>query len=409
MPRVNPEIMVWARETAGLTQEEAARKLGFRNSSISTASEKLAAVECGRKEPSRPQLVKMAGRYHRPLLTFYLSKPPKQGDRGTDFRTLSADRSASDEARLDTLVRDIKARQSMVRAVLEDEDEAEPLTFIGSHRIRDGKAEVLGSLQALIDVDMGAYRAQRSPSAAFELLRGRLEASGAFVMLKGDLGNYVTAIDTAVFRGFSIADNIAPFVVINDRDAKSAWSFTLLHETVHLLLGQTGVSGEFSKGEFSDEDYSKNETERFCDDIAGEFLLPADALDQLYLDDSHLFENVLESVNAFANESNVSRAMVAYKAYRSQIITLEHYRRLKAVFRQQWREERERDRAQAREQEGGPNYYTVRRHRLGDRTLGLVGRMMAADALSTSKAARILGVKPRQVQPLLDTGSRYGR
>ena len=95
MPRVNPEIMVWARESAGLTQEEAARKLGFRDSSISTASEKLAAVECGRKEPSRPQLVKMAGRYHRPLLTFYLSRPPRQGDRGTDFRTLSADRSAT--------------------------------------------------------------------------------------------------------------------------------------------------------------------------------------------------------------------------------------------------------------------------------------------------------------------------
>ena len=230
-----------------------------------------------------------------------------------------------------------------------------------------------------------------------------------FVILKGDLGNYVTAIDTTVFRGFSIADRVAPFVVINDRDARSAWSFTLLHETVHLLLGQTGVSGEYSKGEFSEGDYSKNETERFCDDIAGEFLLPADALDQLDLDDSHLFENVLESVNAFANESKLSRAMVAYKAYRSQLITLEHYRRLDAVFRQQWREERERNRAQAREQDGGPNYYTIRRHRLGDRITGLVQRMMAVDAISTSKAARILGVKPRQVQALLDTGGQFRR
>ena len=68
MPRVNPEIMVWARETAGLTQDEAARKLGFQDSGRSSAVEKLAAVECGQKEPSRPQLVKMAGGYHRPLL-----------------------------------------------------------------------------------------------------------------------------------------------------------------------------------------------------------------------------------------------------------------------------------------------------------------------------------------------------
>ena len=399
MPRVNPEIMVWARESAGLTQEEAARKLGFRDSGISTAAEKLAAVECGRKEPSRPQLVKMAGRYHRPLLTFYLSRPPRQGDRGTDFRTLSADRSARDEARVDALVRDIKARQSMVRAVLEDEDEAEPLPFVGSHRLGDGKAVILGSLRALIGVDLSTYRAQPDPSAAFALLRSRVEASGVFVTLKGDLGNYVTAIETTVFRGFSIADKVAPFVVINDQDARSSWSFTLLHETTHLLLGQTGVSGE----------YSENETERFCDDIAGDFLLPADAMDRLDFDDPRKFENILERVSTFANESNVSRAMVAYKAYRSRLITQELFRRLNSVFRQQWREERERNRVQAREQETRLDYYTVRRHRLGDRIVGLVGRMMAADALSTSKAARILGVKPRQVQPLLDTGARYGR
>ena len=62
-----------------------------------------------------------------------------------------------------------------------------------------------------------------------------------------------------------------------------------------------------------------------------------------------------------------------------------------------------------RERDSRPNYYTVRRHRLGDRTLGLVARMMAVDALSTSKAARILGVKPRQVQPLLDTGGQFRR
>ena len=399
MPRVNPEILIWARETAGLSQEDAARKLGFRDSGVSTAAQKLAAVEGGHKEPSRPQLVKMASGYHRPLLTFYLSKPPRQGDRGTDFRTLSANRSASDEARLDALVRDIKARQSMIRAVLEDEAEAEPLPFVGSHRQSDGKAEVLGSLRALVDVDLSTYRVQPNPSAGFALLRRGVEASGVFVTLKGDLGNYVTAIETNVFRGFSIADNVAPFVVINDRDARSAWSFTLLHETVHLLLGQTGVSGEDSD----------NSTERFCDDVAGEFLLPTDALDQLRIDGSHHFEHTLEQVSAFASESNVSRAMVAYKAYRSKLITHQLYRQLSAVFRRDWREERDRNRAHAREQEGGPNYYVVRRHRLGDRVLGLVGRMMAADALSTSKAARILGVKSRQVQPLLDTGVQFRR
>ena len=85
MPDVNPEIMVWARETAGLTPDIAARKLGFRDSARSSAAEKLEAIEYGDKEPSRPQLLKMVDVYRRPLLTFYLSKPPKRGDRGATF------------------------------------------------------------------------------------------------------------------------------------------------------------------------------------------------------------------------------------------------------------------------------------------------------------------------------------
>ena len=397
MPRVNPEIMVWARESAGLTEEEAARKLGFRDSSRSSAAEKLAAIEHGKKAPSRPQLVKMADQYHRPLLTFYLSDPPREGGLGIDFRALPADRPASESAWLSALVRDVKARQSMVRAVLEDEDEAETLPFVGSHQAEDGRAEVLGSLQTLLSVDSAVYRAERDASAAFNMLRRRTEANGVFVLLKGDIGNYVTAIDTTVFRGFSIADRVAPFIVINEYDARPAWSFTLLHEMVHLLLGQTGVSGE----------YRDSQVEQFCDDVAGELLLPSNLLDQLDLHDNSHFESVSERVSAFANEARVSRTMVAYKAYRAFIINYELYRRLSTRFRQEWRSERERARAQerAREQEQknkGPDYYTVRRHRLGSGLLNVVGHMMAADALSTSKAARILGVKPRQVQPLLD-------
>ena len=263
MPRVSPEILVWARETAGLTQEVAAKKLGFHNSARSSAVEKLAAIEGGHKEPSRPQLRKMSGQYRRPLLTFYLSKPPRQSEWGVDFRTFPKDRVPYEEKLLDALIRDIWARQSMVRDVMEDEDEAYALPFVDTHEIEDGRDAVLSSLELQFGIDGDLYHSQPNVTSAFNLLRGKAEESGIFVLLKGDLGNYFSAIETTVFRGFSIADDVAPFIVINDQDARSAWSFTLLHETVHLLLGHTGVSGE----------YGDNEIERFCNDVAGEFLV----------------------------------------------------------------------------------------------------------------------------------------
>ena len=218
------------------------------------------------------------------------------------------------------------------------------------------------------------------------------------MLIKGNLGSYHTAIDTPVFRGFSIADPVAPFIVINDQDARPAWSFTLLHEMVHLLLGQTGVGNA----------PGSSALERFCDDVAGEFLLPASDFDATVFSDGD-FNSLLASIAELADECKVSRTMVAYKAHRWGRISQESYSRLCAVYRQQWRQDKERRRGQSADRESGPNYYVVRRHRLGGGLTEVVRRMMAADALSTAKAARILGVKSRQVHPILDIGQPAGR
>ena len=130
----------------------------------------------------------------------------------------------------------------MVRAALEDEDEAEPLAFVGSRQMSDGRETVLRSLRTLIGVDTETYYGQPNADAAFGLLRRAAEDAGAFVVLQGNLGSHHTAMDTNIFRGFSLADEVAPFIVINDNDSRAAWSFTLLHELAHLLLGQTELA-----------------------------------------------------------------------------------------------------------------------------------------------------------------------
>ena len=394
MPQVNPEILIWARETAGLTHEEASHKLGFKDARKWTAVERLRAYEDGWDDPSRSVLVKMAKQYRRPLLTFYLSKPPRKGDRGADFRTLPVESSAADDAILDALIRDIRARQSMVRAVLEDEDEAEPLRFIGSHEISDGWQVVIASMRSLLNVRRNDYYTEPDTRGAFDLLRTAAEEAGIFVLLKGNLGTHHTEINTEIFRGFSIADEIAPFIVINEYDAPSAWSFTLLHELVHLILGQTGIS---STG-------TENEIERFCDDVAGRFLLPDSEMQELALQSTSNISNLAERINEFARDRNLSRTMVAYRAYRTDKISRTTYGRLSNQFRRQWLNYRNNRRERQRRADGGGNFYGTRRHRIGNGLMTLVSRMMVAGALPTTKAATVLGIKPHQVQSLLELG-----
>ncbi len=388
VPRVNPEILRWARESAGLGLDEAARKLGVNDVRGMVAAARLLALETGEAEPTRPLLLRMSKHYRRPLVTFYLPAPPRKGTRGQDFRTLPANERTEDEAVLDVLLRDIIARQSLLRAALEDEDEPAPLDFVASSSVDDGVQVLVQRMKDKLDVTVERYRSQRTAEDAFRLLREAAERIGIFVLLVSDLGSHHTSLDIETFRGFALSDPIAPFVVINDKDSKAAWSFTLLHELVHLWLGYTGVSGV---------DVTRD-IERFCNEVAAEFLLPRGEIREFPVDRSMSMAELGERIAQFANSRKVSRSMIALGLFLNGKISREQWGQLAARFRQEWREHRES--ARLKDTGGGPDYYVVRRQRLGDALVSTTARLLATGALTTTKAGRVLGVKPYQVQRL---------
>ena len=381
---MNAELFRWARDTAGLDIDTAAKALGLK-------VDKLRAMELGDVVPTHKQLLNMSKVYRRPLLTFYLPKPPPRGERGEDFRTLPPDRTIADDAVLDALIRDVRARQALIRSLTEDEDEAQPLSFVGSVTMNDGIDAVLSSIRQTLRLDIGEYRQQKTPELAFSYLRDKVESAGIFVLLMGNLGTHHSAIAVETFRGFAIADKFAPFIVINDQDARAAWSFTLLHEVAHLWLGAGGVSGEsFEKA-----------IERFCNEVASRFLLPAKEMAGLAISNDTLTPRAIELISDFASSRFVSRPMVAYALFKSQIIDHQTWQRLDSELRKLWLKERAAKKEKDKTNESGPNYYVVKRHRLGDALVGFVARSIEAGSLTPVKAARVLGVKPRSVYPLL--------
>jgi Zn-dependent peptidase ImmA (M78 family)/transcriptional regulator with XRE-family HTH domain len=398
MPAVKPEILIWARETAGLSLEDAARRLGIHEARGISGEDRLAAVERGETPISRPTLLKMSKQYRRPLLTFYLDAPPKRGDRGEDFRTLP-EKDVTSEGLVDAMVRDIRARQSMVRAILEDDEEAMPLPFIGSVSMDAGVPAVVQSIRQAIGLDLADFRFQATPDSAFSLLRQHVEEIGVFVLLAGNLGSHHTDLDVEVFRGFALADNVAPFIVINDKDARPAWSFTLLHELAHLWLGATGVSGS----------YGETRVERFCNEVASAYLLPDFELAQIGIDKDTDDATLLRIIDEFAVARHLSRSMVAYRLRNANVISDEKWRGFRVLFRNRWREGVAAQREKARLREGGPNYYIVRRHKLGAALLKLVARHLSGGSLSPTKAGKVLGVKPRSVDALLSGGALSSR
>lgn len=382
MPKVNPAILSWAREKAGLTVEDAARAIGL---SGEKASKHLEEMERGERDPTRRQLLKISDKYRRPLLTFYLEKPPEAAPPTHDFRTLPNPEPGS-EVLVDTLVRNVRARQDLVRSALEDADEADPLPFVGALQPDVGPDALAEAIRDTFGFDRAAFRQAPNYGEAFRVLREAVEAKGVFVLLIGNLGHHTTNISPSVFRGMALADEVAPFVVINETDARSAWSFTLLHEVGHILLGQSAISGYDSE----------IAVERLCDDAAARLLLDIDELQGLPIADA--MDDAVEQISNYAGERNVSRKMVAYNLLRAGVIDAPRYR----AFANRFDEDRLEIQHLMAGGQGGPDYYVVRRHRIGQGLLGVVNRMVAEGALSATKAGKVLGVKPTAVGRMVE-------
>jgi Zn-dependent peptidase ImmA (M78 family) len=80
-----------------------------------------------------------------------------------------------------------------------------------------------------------------------------------------------TDIDLSEMRGYSLASQPLPVIVVNRKDSPAARQFTLLHELTHLMLHTSGLCDlEIGSGRRGAE----HSTEVFCNHTAGAALVP---------------------------------------------------------------------------------------------------------------------------------------
>lgn len=388
MPGINPKVLIWARETAGLTVAKAAKSLSLGGTKLSP-EQALLQYEQGGKDVSRALLTKMASTYRRPLLAFYLPEPPAAAEKGEDFRTVPEEIRLESKGSLDALVRDIYVRKELIKDLLNDIEEAQPKRFVNSLNLELSAQSAATILSELIEFDLKAFRKFPKPEDAFSYLRKKVESIGVFVLLIGNLGSHHTNIPVEAFRGFALADDVAPIVVINDQDAPAARSFTLLHELSHILLGATGLSGSRAEARI----------ERYCNDISSLILMPAGEIEAFDwpIDNE---ERLIQAVSSRGRSINVSGSMVAYRLFSAGIISMDMWTKVSEKLRKLWLMQKAASK-EGREDANGPSYYVVKRHKVGGALLDLVNRTMREGALTVTKASKVLGVKPANVYNLV--------
>lgn len=253
--QVSPAVLKWAALQAGSTAEEVANRVSVRD------QEKI--LSGGLTEA---QAIKFAKLTATPLgLLFLSSPPPPRTVPIADFRVPQERESLGRQ--FFEVFDDIVLKQAWYRDYLLEND-VTPLPFVGKFARGDA---AIPTVAASIREALGFTEADRSavstPEQLFSLLSAKAEAAGVLVFKNGVVGNNTARpLSERQFRGFAIADDIAPVIFVNGADAPSAWVFTLAHELAHLWLGESGVS-----------DVRHNTSvvsEQRCNKIAAEFLLP---------------------------------------------------------------------------------------------------------------------------------------
>ena len=226
---VKPEILAWARTSAGFTVEAAAKGLKV---DVCT----LSLWEDGAEAPSIPQLRALAGLYKRPLAVFYLQEVPRRFQVLGDLRR---PRHGEDQGFSPALTQEIRSAQQ--RRVLAQElaadlgDEARPFEFgLGAEAAEEAGIAIRQFLGIAPEI-IAKFGGDPSGRTALNTWRNAIEEAGVLVFQS-------SRISQAEASGFALAYDETPVIVINRKDAPQRRLFSLLHEFAHVALRESGVS-----------------------------------------------------------------------------------------------------------------------------------------------------------------------
>lgn len=302
---INPHILKQCREQIGLTYSDVEKKV-----------KKIVSIEEGKQKPTFNQLNILAELYNVPRWVFVSESLPEQyqfNKAVPSFRQFAHDRA---ELFSDHKVRSLTARIEGLRSLILElrDDIREPVAQFSPPEIQNG---------ATPDTVANVVRAWLGTEENLDFLqwKEKLEEKEIFIFLTSKYKGW-SHIDKALFRGLAIYHSSLPIIIINDSDSKKAQSFTLFHELGHLLRRESAID---------DWDNHNQKVERWCDELAGNILMPTKPFFTIAQN-----ANDLERIKQIAKKFKVSTYACLVRLRQLQIIDLTAYLEFEALLKEEY-------------------------------------------------------------------------
>ncbi len=363
---VNPELLRWARERAGVAQEDLTEKFG-----------KLPEWESGDIQPSLRQVEAFARAVHAPVGYLFLSEPPKEAIPIPDFRTFAGHMVTRPSPNLLDTIYACQERQSWYREFVRIAGESD-LDFVGSASVDAAPETVAAQIRETLGFDLAARRECPMWTDALRLFIRQADEAGVLVMVSGIvMSNTRRRLDPAEFRGFALCDPLAPLIFVNGKDTKAAQMFTLAHELAHVWLGASALS---NLGAAPGTGFQREEV--WCNAVAAELLVPLEALRS----DLRLNEPLPDTLSRLARTFKVSTLVILRRLLDAGWLTRER-------FDAAWTQESEHLRKLVQAGSDGGDFYRTTVARVGRRfTRALVVSTLEGQTLYRD-AFRMLGLR----------------
>jgi Zn-dependent peptidase ImmA (M78 family) len=333
----NREILKWARTSARVSLEKAAKTI-----SKTSTSDKIKEWESpdGKQSPSLSQLKKLARLYRRPIEVFSLPYVPKEFPRLKDFR--------SNKDELDTAVifimREIQEKQEWLSNYYR-KSKGGKLSFAGRFNIKHDPAVVAADIRKTLGISI-----KDKSDKPLKYWITKAEEKRIFIALSSNFHTRLK-LDSDIFKGFVIADSFAPFIFLNSDDWDQGQLFTLVHELAHIWIGVSGISNDTG---IIIPGHNMHPVEKFCNEVALRALLPEEDVKSLMPEKGGVeFKNVVRAARrlGISNRNMVLRL-------KSLSLGGEKSDELLKAADAAWKDFLDKE-ARKPKSSGGPNYYIM--------------------------------------------------
>jgi len=298
--KINPEILLFMRKSAGMTEEDIAKKLKLSKS-------KYLRIETGELPVSQNELVHLADIYKRPLISFYSVDTSQSTKLPHDYR-LNRDKKISPEV--------FFAKRKALYLAEELRSITGRITVLPNINTNVSSLELANRVRKLLEVDYQIIN---------EIVESKLKDETVLSYYKSLIEEkfFIPILEhplkSSGVRAFSVYGDVS-VMVLNESDQNEVRLFSLFHEFCHLLKRQDGIcTVDIEK------DRDNQPEEKYCDEFAVYLLMT----ENLVMSSLQMPISNLKQIDALAKKFGVSKLVTLIRLKELNVLNQPQYKKLK--------------------------------------------------------------------------------